>query len=83
MQVVSLIYLVLLFGLFYLLLIKPQQARVRDHNQLIKELSPGDQVVTMGGLHGKVKVVNDETVELEVADGVVVVFAKNSVLAKK
>ncbi|MDI6799518.1 MAG: preprotein translocase subunit YajC [Actinomycetota bacterium] len=83
MSYLSLIYLVFLIGLFYLLLVKPQQARVKAHKQLVSELASGDEVITMGGVHGKVKSVGEETVELELADNVVVVFAKNSILAKK
>jgi preprotein translocase subunit YajC len=63
--------MILIFVIFYFLMWRPQQKRVRDHNDLIKNLRRGDTVVTSGGLVGKVtKVVDDEQIEVEIADGV-------------
>jgi preprotein translocase subunit YajC len=57
--------------IIYFLILRPQQKRVRDHQELVKNLRRGDTVVTSGGLVGKVtKVVDDEQVEIEIADGV-------------
>jgi preprotein translocase subunit YajC len=57
--------------IFYFLLLRPQQKRAKDHQELVKNLRRGDTVVTSGGLVGKVtKVVDDEQVEVEIADGV-------------
>jgi len=66
-----LIPMVLILVMMYFLLIRPQQKRMREHNDLVKNLRRGDTVVTSGGLVGKVtKVVDDEQIEVEVADGV-------------
>src|SRR6185369_7996381 len=55
----------------YLLMFRPQQKRAKEHQELVKNLRRGDTVVTSGGLVGKVtKVVDDEQVEIEIADGV-------------
>jgi preprotein translocase subunit YajC len=55
----------------YFLILRPQQKRTRDHQELVKNLRRGDTVITSGGLVGKVtKVVDDEQIEVEVADGV-------------
>src|SRR5260370_21475081 len=63
--------LVLIFVLMYFLMLRPQQKKVKDHQELIKNLRRGDTVVTSGGLVGKVtKVVDDEQIEVEIADGV-------------
>jgi preprotein translocase subunit YajC len=57
--------------IIYFLILRPQQKRVKDHQELVKNLRRGDTVVTSGGLVGKVtKVVDDEQVEIEIADGV-------------
>jgi len=57
--------------IIYFLILRPQQKRVKEHQELIKNLRRGDTVVTSGGLVGKVtKVVDDEQVEIEIADGV-------------
>ena len=58
-------------ALFYFMLIRPQQKRAKEHQELIKNLRRGDTVVTSGGLMGKVtKVVDEEQIEVEIADGV-------------
>jgi preprotein translocase subunit YajC len=62
---------VLIFVIMYFLILRPQQKRVKEHQELVKNLRRGDTVVTSGGLIGKVtKVVDDEQVEVEIADGV-------------
>lgn len=66
----SLIPLVLMFGIFYFLLIRPQQKKAKEHRALIEALKKGDQVVTAGGIHGKVNAVEDTVVILEIATGV-------------
>jgi len=66
-----LIPMVAILVMMYFLLIRPQQKRVREHQDLVKNLRRGDTVVTSGGLVGKVtKVVDDEQIEVEIADGV-------------
>src|SRR5438128_11359399 len=63
--------LVLIFVLMYFLMLRPQQKKVKEHQELIKNLRRGDTVVTSGGLVGKVtKVVDDDQIEVEIADGV-------------
>lgn len=63
--------LILIFGIMYFLLIRPQQKKLKDHQAMVKALRRGDQVVTQGGIVGKVvKVKDDGEVEIEIADGV-------------
>jgi len=70
-MIVSLLPFVLIFVIMYFLVLRPQQKRVKEHAELVKNLRRGDTVVTSGGLIGKVtKVVDDEVCEIEVADGV-------------
>jgi len=57
-------------GLFYFMLIRPQQRRAKEHQALVGKLAAGDEVVTNGGLLGKVTEVGDLFVTLEVAEGV-------------
>lgn len=56
-----------IFLIFWLLLIRPQQRKQRDQEQMLKSLEKGDDVVTTGGLHGKVVGVTDDTLTLEIA----------------
>jgi preprotein translocase subunit YajC len=58
------------FVIFYFLLFRPQQKRAKEHQNLVSKLATGDEVVTTGGLLGKVTDVGDTFVTLEIADGV-------------
>jgi preprotein translocase subunit YajC len=62
--------LLAMFAIFYFLLIRPQQKRAKQHKEMIEALKSGDQVVTAGGIHGKVVAVQDKAVTLEIATGV-------------
>ena len=62
---------VLIFVIMYFLILRPQQKRTKDHQEVVKNLRRGDTVITSGGLVGKVtKVVDDDQIEVEIADGV-------------
>ena len=69
--VTQLLPFVLIFVIMYFLILRPQQRRVKQHQEMVKNLRRGDTVITSGGLVGKVtKVVDDDQVEVEIADGV-------------
>ncbi|MDY6979943.1 preprotein translocase subunit YajC [Thiohalophilus sp.] len=76
----QLIFFIGIFVIFYFLLIRPQQKRAKEHRNLVSALSKGDEVVTNGGLAGKVTEVGDEYVNLELADNVEVKLQKQSVV---
>ncbi|MBN8986117.1 MAG: preprotein translocase subunit YajC [Rhizobiales bacterium] len=70
-MLMSLLPFALIFVIMYFLILRPQQRKVKEHNDLVKNMRRGDTVITNGGLVGKVtKVVDDEQIEVEVADGV-------------
>jgi preprotein translocase subunit YajC len=70
-MLMSLLPFVLIFVIMYFLILRPQQKRVKSHQEMVKNVRRGDTVVTNGGLIGKVtKVVDDEQLEIEIADGV-------------
>jgi len=71
--------LIIIFVIFYFLIIRPQVKRAKDHKKLTESVSKGDEVVTGGGLLGKVTEVNDNFITLEVAEGVEVKVQKQSV----
>ncbi|QMW03563.1 preprotein translocase subunit YajC [Spirosoma foliorum] len=79
----SMIYNVLLWvgiiGIFYFFMIRPQQKKQKDQKSFVDNLKKGDNVVTIGGLHGKIASVDGTTVTLEVDRGVKMVFEKTSV----
>jgi preprotein translocase subunit YajC len=66
-----LVPMVLVFVIFYFLMLRPQQKRAKQHQEMIKNVRRGDSVVTSGGLVGKVtKVVDDDQIEIEIAEDV-------------
>lgn len=72
--------LILIFAIMYFLLIRPQQKRLKEHKAMVEALRRGDQVVTQGGLIGKVsKVKEEDEVEVELADGVRVRVVKSTI----
>ncbi|MEL6809240.1 MAG: preprotein translocase subunit YajC [Pseudomonadota bacterium] len=72
--------LILIFGIMYFLLIRPQQKKVKEHAAMVGALRRGDQVVTQGGLIGKVtKVKEDNEIEVELADGVKVRVVQSTI----
>ncbi|HKJ83215.1 MAG TPA: preprotein translocase subunit YajC [Mariprofundaceae bacterium] len=68
--IASLVPLLLIMVIFYFLLIRPQQKRLKAHRALVSELKKGDKVVTSGGIYGTIHDVSEETVRIEIADGV-------------
>ncbi len=72
----ELLFPILIFGLMYLLLIRPQQQRVRAQRALVAALTVGDDVVTIGGLYGRIVAIEGDTVSLEVSPGVVLRFRR-------
>ena len=76
------IFLVAMFVLMYFLLIRPQQKRAKDHKNLLKELKKGDEVVTNGGVVGKVNSVDESLAAVEIDEGVVVKVQKQGINQK-
>jgi len=70
-MLMSLLPFVLIFVIMYFLILRPQQKRVKQHQEMVKNVRRGDTVVTNGGLVGKVtKVIDDDQIEIEIADDV-------------
>ena len=69
-QWMSFLPIILIFAIFYFLLIRPQQKRAKDHRALLSSLKVGDQVLTSGGIYGRVTGLRDDVVTLEISDKV-------------
>ena len=80
-DIISLLPLVLIFVVFYFLLIRPQQKKMRDHRAMVDAIKKGDQVVTAGGIIGKVAKVEagESTVMVEIAPNVQVKVARHTI----
>jgi preprotein translocase subunit YajC len=79
----GIIMLVIMFAIFYLLLIRPQQKRAKQHKELVENLKSGDQVVTAGGIHGKIVAVQDDIITLEIASNVRIKVNRPSIVGTK
>ena len=78
-SMLSILMLPLMLVAFYFLLIRPQQKRAKEHQALLSKLATGDEVVTAGGILGKVTDVGDAFVTVEIADGVRIKLQKSQV----
>ncbi len=79
-QLAGILPLILIFVVFYFLLIRPQQKKLKDHKNMIANLKKGDRVVTQGGIIGYIHYVNDDgTLSVEIADNVQVKVAKGMI----
>jgi preprotein translocase subunit YajC len=76
----SFLPLILIFVIFYFLLIRPQSKRAKEHKKMVSELKAGDEVVTGGGLLGKITEVGEQFIKVEVADGVVLRVQRQTVV---
>ena len=76
----QLLLTILLIAIGWFFLIRPQQARVREQRQMVANLTVGDQVITAGGIHGRITGLETETVLIELAPGVEVTLARAAVV---
>ena len=75
----SFLPLILIFAVFYFMLIRPQMKRTKEHKNLVSALSKGDEVVTNGGLLGKIVDISDSFVTLELADNIQIKLQRQAV----
>ena len=78
----SVLFLVLMMVVFYFMLIRPQKKRADQHRNLVNSLEVGDEVVTIGGLFGRIGALDDEGLDLEIAPGTTVRVLKSAVARK-
>ncbi len=79
-SLVSLLPLVLMFVVLYFVMIRPQMKRQKEHKAMIEALAKGDEVITAGGLLGKVSKIGDTYIGVELADGVEVQMQRSTVV---
>jgi len=77
----SLVPLILMFIIFYFLLIRPQQKKAKEHQEMLKSLKKGDRIITSGGLYGQVVSLDEESISLEIGDKVRVKIGRAYVAA--
>lgn len=77
----ALLPIVAIFAIFWLLVIRPAQRRQREVRAIQAELAVGDKVITQGGIFGTISTVEDDRLGVQVADGVVITFARPAIVA--
>jgi preprotein translocase subunit YajC len=77
---IQLVPFILIFVIMWFLIIRPQQRRVKEHQEMVKNVRRGDTVVTSGGIVGRItKVTDDPEIEVEIADGVKVKLIRSMI----
>ena len=71
--------IIILVVFFYFLLYRPQKQAQKKRDAMLAALKVGDEIITLGGMHGKITALNDKTVTLRVADGVSIVFERSAI----
>jgi preprotein translocase subunit YajC len=77
--IASFVPLILIFGVFYFLLIRPQQKKAKQHQAYLTDLKKGEKIITSGGIHGRITGLTDSTVTLEIADNVKIKVTRSSI----
>ena len=73
------VFLVLIFGLFYFVMIRPQRRKQKEHETIVQELQKGDKVLTAGGIYGTIESLNEENIVIKVESGATIRVARGSV----
>jgi preprotein translocase subunit YajC len=74
--------MIVMLGAFYALLVRPQRRNMAAHQALMASLEEGDEVMTMGGIYGRIEKLDDQIVELEVAPGISFRVARSAISRK-
>lgn len=78
-----LIFLALIFGVFYFLMVRPQRKRQKQHEELVHELQKGDKVITAGGIYGIIESLSDDSIVLKIESGATIRVARGSVVGQR
>jgi preprotein translocase subunit YajC len=78
-QIMSFLPIIFIFVIFYFLLIRPQQKRSKEHRNLLSNLKEGDQVITSGGIYGRITGIKDEKITVEISDKVRVKVSRGNI----
>ncbi|MBN1370214.1 MAG: preprotein translocase subunit YajC [Dehalococcoidaceae bacterium] len=73
------VFLVLMFGMFYFLIIRPQRKRQQEHQALVSSLKIGDKVITIGGIYGSIESMTDDSIVLKIESGAMIRMSRSSI----
>lgn len=75
----SLIFMIVIFAVFYFLLIRPQAKRAKEHKKMVSALNKGDEVITSGGIYGKLSNVSEDSVDVDIAEGMTIKMQRQAI----
>ena len=75
------VILVLLFGMFYFLMVRPMRQREKKHDEMVQQLSEGNRVITAGGVYGEIVKIEDDSIVIKIESGATMRVTKGSILA--
>ncbi|OGO37228.1 MAG: preprotein translocase subunit YajC [Chloroflexi bacterium RBG_16_57_8] len=75
------VILVLLFGMFYFLMVRPMRQREKKHDEMVQQLEEGDRVITAGGVYGEIVNISQDSIVIKIESGATMRVTKGSVLA--
>ena len=77
------IFLVIIFGLFYFVMVRPQRRKQKEHETLVQELQKGDRVITAGGIYGTIDSISEDNIVIKVESGATIRVARGSVAGRR
>lgn len=81
-DLMGLLPMVLIFVLFWLLMVRPQQKRVKEHQKMLSEIAKGDEVITQGGIAGRINAISEHYLTVEIASGVEIKVQRSAISTK-
>ena len=82
-SIYMILFMVVLFGIFYFLIIRPQSKRQKEHQNLLSNLQVGDRVITIGGIYGRIESIREDSYIIKVESGELLRMAKTSIAGKQ
>jgi preprotein translocase subunit YajC len=77
------IFLVVIFAVMYLIMVRPRQKQQKQHEEMMKDLRPGDRVITAGGIYGQIESLSEDTAIIRIESGATMKVARGSILGKQ
>jgi preprotein translocase subunit YajC len=82
-SIYMILFMVVLFGIFYFLIIRPQSKRQKEHQNLLNNLQVGDRIITIGGIYGRIESIREDSYVIKVESGELLRMAKNAIAGKQ
>ncbi len=82
-SIYMIVFMVILFGIFYFLIIRPQSKKQKEHQNLLTSLQVGDRIITIGGIYGRIESIREDSYIIKVESGELIRMAKTAIAGKQ